>query len=129
MFFLLCVCLIYMVYLNFFLDYKCQCPDWTLGKNCEVVFNPCSRVNCMNNGNCLKRRTLAYECNCTQDYTGLLCDQAVLQTCKATRCAYGSCELNQNGQYACACATPGYEGPFCEGIFGKFNSFKKHILL
>ena len=57
-------------YLNFLnKDYRCQCPDWTIGKNCEVVFNPCSRVNCMNNANCLKRRTLAYECNCTQDFT------------------------------------------------------------
>lgn len=95
-------------------DYKCQCPDWTIGKNCELVFNPCSRVNCMNNGNCLKRRTLAYECNCTSDYTGLLCDQPIIQSCKRIPCAYGSCQLNINGQYGCVCNTPGYQGPFCE---------------
>jgi hypothetical protein len=44
----------------FFLDYKCNCVDWTLGKNCEVVFDPCQNVNCAN-GVCKKRRTLAYE--------------------------------------------------------------------
>ena len=45
---------------------------------------------------------------------GLQCDQPILQTCRTTPCAYGSCQLNINGQYACVCATPGYEGPFCE---------------
>lgn len=97
-----------------FLDYKCQCPEWTIGKNCEVVFNPCQRVNCMNNGICLKRRTLAFECNCTQDYTGVLCDQPKVQSCLAVPCAFGQCILNPMGQYSCACISQGYEGPYCE---------------
>ena len=95
-------------------DYKCQCQDWTIGKNCEVVFNPCSRVNCQNNGVCLKKRTLAYECNCTSEWTGATCNQQVSVSCQTIPCAFGTCQLNQNGQYSCACKTEGYEGPYCE---------------
>ena len=78
------------------------------------MFNPCNRVSCANNGVCLKKRTLAYECNCTSDYTGLLCDQAVELSCKSRRCVYGACELNEAGRFACRCNTPGYSGDYCE---------------
>jgi hypothetical protein len=68
----------------------------------------------MNNANCLKRRTLAFECNCTSDFVGVRCDQPLTQTCKSIPCAYGSCQLNNKGQYGCQCITGGYEGTYCE---------------
>ncbi len=110
-------CLDPVAYLATFLfdpDYKCSCPDWTLGKNCETIFNPCSKVDCMNNGQCIKKRTLAYECTCASAYTGLLCDQTKALTCQSQSCIYGFCSLNTNGQFACTCNTQGYEGTFCE---------------
>ena len=57
-------------------DYKCQCPDLTVGKNCETVFNPCGNVKCLNSGICLKSRTTAYQCNCTKQWTGAVCEKA-----------------------------------------------------
>lgn len=71
-------------------------------------------MNCQNNGVCLKKRTLAYECNCTSQYTGSLCNQAASVSCQTIPCAYGTCQLNNNGQYSCACKTEGYEGTYCE---------------
>ena len=56
--------------------YKCQCPDWTLGTNCETVFNPCSRVTCQNAGQCIRKRTTAYQCNCAATFSGALCQQS-----------------------------------------------------
>jgi hypothetical protein len=56
--------------------YNCQCPDWTLGTNCETVFNPCSRVTCQNAGQCIRKRTTAYQCNCTATFSGALCQQS-----------------------------------------------------
>ena len=79
-----------------------------------MVFNPCSRVSCQNGGNCLKKRTLAFECNCSSDFVGLQCDQARSETCLARGCRNGACRLNQTGQYACACDTAGYTGALCE---------------
>jgi hypothetical protein len=104
----------YSIYSFCLLDYRCECPDWTLGKNCEVVFSPCNRVNCQHNSQCLKKRTLAYECNCTQGYTGLLCDQLTSETCLVRPCVDGNCELDINGRYACKCRAAGYSGLFCE---------------
>ncbi len=57
-------------------DYKCQCPDLTVGKNCETVFNPCGYVKCLNNGICLKSRTTAYQCNCTSQWSGATCEKS-----------------------------------------------------
>jgi hypothetical protein len=85
-----------------------------VGKNCEVVFNPCSRVSCQNGGNCLRKRTLGYECNCIQEFIGAQCEQSRSQTCLSTGCRNGACKLNLTGQYSCECDTPGYEGTFCE---------------
>ncbi len=65
-------------------DYKCQCPDLTVGKNCETVFNPCGYVKCLNNGICLKSRTTAYQCNCTSQWSGATCEKSNLITTNLT---------------------------------------------
>jgi hypothetical protein len=85
-------------------------------------------VSCQNGGNCLKKRTLAFECNCTQDYAGLQCEQSKSQSCLSLGCRNGGCRLNLTGQYACQCDTPGYEGTYCEVekcnpgcVYGKCN--------
>jgi hypothetical protein len=95
-------------------DYRCHCPDWTVGKNCEVIFNPCSRVNCRNNGACSKKRTLAYQCKCESDYIGPQCAQLASATCERQGCVYGRCVLDLYGLYRCMCVSEGYEGEFCE---------------
>lgn len=95
-------------------DYKCNCIDWTLGKNCEDFFDPCSVATCSNGATCIKRRTLAYECKCANGYTGLRCDQKISDSCLERTCVQGTCELNSTGLYACNCNTNGYEGKFCE---------------
>ncbi len=71
-------------------------------------------MNCQNSGVCLKKRTLAFECNCTSQWTGATCNQQVSVSCQTIPCAFGTCQLNQNGQYSCACKTEGYEGTYCE---------------
>lgn len=95
-------------------DYKCNCLDWTLGRNCENVFNPCTYNPCLNGGTCSKRRTLAYECTCQTGYIGLRCDQRLDESCLKKGCNRGKCMLNEtNGQYSCQCGT-GFVGNNCE---------------
>ena len=86
----------------------------TLGKNCEVIFNPCSIVNCLNNGICENKRTLAYECKCPSQWIGPLCNQLSSISCQTIPCAFGTCILDTNGQFSCSCKTEGYEGTYCE---------------
>ncbi len=96
-------------------DYRCNCLDWTIGRNCESLFNPCQIVPCSNGGTCSKRRTLAFECQCPPEYTGLRCDQRVAGSCIEKGCSKkGKCAVNStNGYYSCECES-GFGGEFCE---------------
>ena len=68
----------------------------------------------MNNGLCLKKRTLAYECACLEGYAGILCDQLFGQTCPSRPCEQGTCALDANsGKFGCVCKI-GFGGNFCE---------------
>lgn len=102
-----------IILLFFILDYKCNCLDWTIGKNCESTFNPCQVSPCNNGGTCSKRRTLAFECACSPDFTGLRCNQKKAESCLVNTCKKGKCEIDSTGNYSCKC-DGGFEGTYCD---------------
>lgn len=57
----------------------CVCPLGRMGRECYAKINPCSRIQCRNNGTCIpwdERTTKNFTCVCLQGYHGPRCEFA-----------------------------------------------------
>ena len=56
--------------------YLCRCAHGYEGKYCENLTDPCLRQPCKNNATCVDKNKTEFECNCTESFTGMLCDKS-----------------------------------------------------
>ena len=91
----------------------CVCPPGFTGKHCSVSSNdPCEDNLCLNNGTCIFQSADDYECNCTEGYSGINCED-VDECIIYSPCLNGASCLDSETGYMCVCA-PGYTGALCE---------------
>jgi hypothetical protein len=99
-----------------------QCQVWQKRKTLFLIINdlfffllktflPCLTNPCLNNGTCSASSTGTIQCNCTNCYSGSLCqaiDYCCLQVCSPN----GVCISGGTNSYTCICQ-PNYVGVNC----------------
>ena len=97
---------------NVILDFECECPDGTSGKECS---DECSNRECLNGGLCVSDVSPSY-CSCPEDYYGDKCQYHYFvdsNYCTPNPCRNGAtCSAGRDG-FTCHCPQ-GYSGLFCE---------------
>ena len=94
-----------------------QCLNCTLGfgnKNCSEIINHCDKLNnpCKNGGTCHPKLN-GYTCQCTEKFSGELCEKQTSYACLYNNCKHNSkCVPTKNG-YKCECDNQ-HEGTYCE---------------
>ncbi|PIK61425.1 putative fibropellin-1 isoform X2 [Apostichopus japonicus] len=72
----------------------------------------CGELPCLNGGTCFQGANERIWCQCSDRYTGTLCQRLDVSACDSTPCQNGGlCSLHDGG-YSCSCA-PGYAGATC----------------
>ncbi|XP_030641426.1 protein crumbs homolog 2b [Chanos chanos] len=95
-------------------DYVCICPKdpvWYTGKNCDVLYDACTFVNCPN---CISTPgTNAHICPCVEGFGGPNCTENINE-CESNPCrgVRTHCVDEING-YSCYCPS-GYGGENCQ---------------
>ncbi|XP_054758872.2 fibropellin-1-like isoform X2 [Lytechinus pictus] len=80
-----------------------------------AVLPPCASHPCENGGTCIEY-TSAFQCRCTNDFTGLRCEIPVSNTasvCDDNPCAHGACVSSASDRFTCMCPG-GWRGTACE---------------
>ena len=104
--------MIQVIFSIFMMIYLCRLSS------CEVDVDECESNPCQNNATC-DNLIGRYECNCTEDFVGVDCQNPRLVTCANVPCLRGQCsdvydpvtELANN--FTCQCPF-GYEGQVCQ---------------
>eukprot|EP00057_Strongylocentrotus_purpuratus_P007461 XP_011661935.1 PREDICTED: neurogenic locus notch homolog protein 2 isoform X2 [Strongylocentrotus purpuratus] len=80
-----------------------------------AALTTCASHPCENGGTCIEY-TAAFQCRCTNDFTGLRCEVPVSSTaslCDDNPCAHGACVSSASDRFTCMC--PGeWRGTACE---------------
>jgi Notch-like protein len=99
--------------------YLCECPEGTVGANCEeIVVDPCAENACQNEGVCVANDEDGYTCECPEGYVGTYCEEEIPGPCDENPCLNeGTCEETDDKGYACQCAE-GFVGKHCENEAG-----------
>ena len=97
---------------NVILDFECECPDGTTGKECR---NECFNRECLNGGVCIGDTSPSY-CSCPEGYYGGKCQYQYFvdsDYCTPSPCQNGAtCSAGRDG-FTCHCLQ-GYSGTLCE---------------
>lgn len=92
-------------------NYKCECDNFHIGSDCYIDINMCHSGYCLNNGECIPRRsdlidekkiTYTFECKCPFPYYGVNCEN-IIDLCSNETCSnHGFCMQN-NANISCEC--------------------------
>ncbi|KAL5109541.1 hypothetical protein TcWFU_010027 [Taenia crassiceps] len=112
-------------------SFRCLC-DGTLGKRCEVDFDPCEEHICLHNGTCTTvgvNGNFAECVDCDVGWSGLHCEEKVDVCMQEERrlgrppCANGGhCVSRKNGTVLTCLCEDGWRGPRCEMSFAKASA-------
>ena len=98
---------------NVILDFECDCPDSTTGKQCN---DDCSNRECLNGGVCVSDLAASSYCSCPEGYYGDKCQYQYFvdsNYCIPSPCQNGAtCSAGRDG-FTCHCPR-GYSGSLCE---------------
>lgn len=96
-------------------NFICECFLHFSGNDCSKDLRLCSKLQCMNDGNCsnvIIGSNYDFECNCSKTYNGKRC-QNIVNLCQNRTCNnQGLCQINST-EAICVCF-PGYSGFNCE---------------
>lgn len=91
----------------------CECASGYFGKHCELSWDPCAGIKCLNSGTCkLASSGNGFLCTCIHGYYGENCEMK-LSACESSPCLNGGNCLNTHSSFRCRCRT-GFEGRVCE---------------
>ncbi|CAH1781647.1 unnamed protein product [Owenia fusiformis] len=121
--------------INFTVDYCAQTPCDLAMYRCEndlegathrcIPLNPCSSSPCENNATCVSEGETEFSCNCTEFFTGDICDVEI-NPCDSNPCQNGAnCTRPTPLTISCDCNFNS-TGDFCEiaiGIGLSFDNF------
>jgi hypothetical protein len=103
-------------------DYQClNCTQGFGNKNCSEIIDFCEKNNnpCQNGGTCHPKLN-GYTCQCTERFSGDLCQAKTSYECLYNNCKHNSkCVPTDNG-YKCEC-DPLHEGMYCQHKKDKCN--------
>ena len=95
----------------------------------------CADRACQNNATCkplktykqqyLQRRDVGMECNCTEDWYGLFCENQYRYTCLDQKCQHGATCLNTTTGFSCTCP-PSWTGRLCERRYSCLDQLCQH---
>lgn len=101
--------------INLSKNYKCICPVFFNGINCEYEEDDCYNSPCFNNSTCINYLGIGnYGCECDPLFTGKNCE-IVINLCDYQPCLNkGMCIFNETDfKYSCICQD-GFRGMNCE---------------
>lgn len=83
----------------------------------------CYTFPCKNEGQCINKPGLQYECSCAPGYHGAHCEH-MIDACYGNPCRNnGACTVLEEGRFSCDCL-PGYSGARCEVNIDDCNDHK-----
>ncbi|MFK7972881.1 MAG: calcium-binding EGF-like domain-containing protein [Bacteroidia bacterium] len=77
------------------IDGRCDCPDGFTGLRCEVVIDPCTRLDCQNSDTCLVDNQGIARCICSPGFEGAKCDSLWTQKYLGVYDVVEDCDLNE----------------------------------
>lgn len=97
-------------------DFHCKCADGYMGEKCDKRQDPCAPNPCQAGGQC-RRQGYDFQCTCSVNREGKLCQLERGDACSSNPCRNGgSCRESQDGSsFFCLCR-PGYRGNQCETV-------------
>ena len=91
----------------------CECSNGYLGERCELSWNPCTGVKCLNSGTCkIASSGNGVLCSCTSEYHGEMCELKRLP-CERSPCLNDGTCRNTHSSFRCRCRA-GYHGRRCQ---------------
>lgn len=111
--------------------FRCLCNKGYIGNACEINAEKCSKYPCLNTGHCYDdddiylERIMSYKCNCTENYFGSNCQNAVDLCFSNNSCKNnGICVSNPiTGQMKCSCLKY-FSGSNCQEINWDYEVIK-----